>query len=101
MDFYILFLNDDVEEEKLLDGITFSLTTTGGLLITTLLLGHYKRFCCLSLIIDKNILEIFRELGLILFLLETGIAGGAKFIQYFKAIYFLYGIIMNIDLNLF
>ena len=81
---------------KLLDGTTFSLTTTGGVLITTLLLGHYKRICCLSLTIDKNILEIFRELGLILFLLGTGIAGGAKFIQYFKAIYFLYGIIMTI-----
>lgn len=26
----------------------------------------------------------------------TGIAGGAKFIEYFKGIYFLYGIIMTI-----
>jgi AspT/YidE/YbjL antiporter-like protein len=81
---------------KLLDGTTFSLTTTGGVLITTLLLGHYQRICCLSLKIDKNVLEIFRELGLILFLLGTGIAGGAKFIQYFRAIYFLYGIIMTL-----
>ena len=81
---------------KLLDGTTFSLTTTGGVLITTLLLGHYQRICCLSLKIEKNVLEIFRELGLILFLLGTGIAGGAKFIQYFKPIYFLYGIIMTI-----
>lgn len=81
---------------KLLDGTTFSLTTTGGVLITTLLLGHYKRICCLSLKIEKNVLEIFRELGLILFLLGTGIAGGAKFIQYFKAIYFVYGIIMTL-----
>ena len=81
---------------KLLDGTTFSLTTTGGVLITTLLLGHYQRICCLSLKIEKNVLEIFRELGLILFLLGTGIAGGAKFIQYFKAIYFLYGIIMTL-----
>jgi AspT/YidE/YbjL antiporter-like protein len=82
--------------EKLLDGTTFSLTTTGGVLITTLLLGHYQRICCLSLKIEKNVLEIFRELGLILFLLGTGIAGGAKFIQYFRAIYFLYGIIMTL-----
>ena len=81
---------------KLLDGTTFSLTTTGGVLNTTLLLGHYQRICCLSLKIEKNVLEIFRELGLILFLLGTGIAGGAKFIQYFKAIYFLYGIIMTL-----
>ena len=82
--------------KKLLDGTTFSLTTTGGVLITSLVLGHYGRICCLSLKIEKNVLEIFRELGLILFLLGTGIAGGAKFIDYFKVIYFLYGIIMTI-----
>lgn len=82
--------------KKLLDGTTFSLTTTGGVLITSLVLGHYGRICCLSLKIEKKVLEIFRELGLILFLLGTGIAGGAKFIDYFKVIYFLYGIIMTI-----
>ena len=82
--------------KKLLDGTTFSLTTTGGVLITSLVLGHYGRICCLSLKIEKNVLEIFRELGLILFLLGTGIAGGAKFIDYFKAIYFIYGIVMTL-----
>ena len=82
--------------DKLLDGTTFSLTTTGGVLITTLVLGHYGHICCLSLQIDKNVLEVFRELGLILFLLGTGIAGGAKFIEYFKAVYFLYGIVMTL-----
>lgn len=81
---------------KLLDGTTFSLTTTGGVLILTLVLGHYGRICCLSLKIDKNVLELFRELGLLLFLLGTGIAGGAKFIEYFKAVYFLYGIAMTL-----
>ena len=82
--------------KKLLEGTTFSFTTTGGVLITSLVLGHYGSICCLSLKIEKNVLEIFRELGLILFLLGTGIAGGAKFIDYFKAIYFIYGIIMTI-----
>jgi AspT/YidE/YbjL antiporter-like protein len=82
--------------KKLLDGTTFSLTTTGGVLITTLILGHYGKICCLSLKIDKSVLEIFRELGLLLFLLGTGIAGGAKFIDYFKAVYFLYGIAMTL-----
>jgi AspT/YidE/YbjL antiporter-like protein len=81
---------------KLLDGTTFSFTTTGGVLITTLVLGHYGHICCLSLEINKKILEVFRELGLILFLLGTGIAGGAKFIEYFKAVYFIYGIIMTL-----
>ena len=81
---------------KLLDGTTFSLTTTGGVLITTLVLGHYQHICCLSLKINKKVLEVFRELGLILFLLGSGIAGGAKFIEYFKAIYFIYGIVMTL-----
>ena len=82
--------------KDLLDGTTFSFTTTGGVLITTLVLGHYGSICCLSLKINKKILELFRELGLILFLLGTGISGGAKFVDYFKAVYFLYGIAMTI-----
>jgi AspT/YidE/YbjL antiporter-like protein len=82
--------------KELLKGTTFSLTTTGGVLITTLVLGHYGRICCLSLKIEKSILEVFRELGLILFLLGTGIAGGAKFIDYFKAVYFIYGIVITL-----
>ena len=31
-----------------------------------------------------------------MFLLGTGIAGGSKFVDYFKAVYFLYGIAMTI-----
>ena len=81
---------------KGLDGTTFSLTTTGGVLLVTLVLGHFGRISCLSLKIQKNVLEVFRELGLILFLLGTGIAGGSKFIEYFKGIYFLYGIIITL-----
>ena len=79
-----------------LDGTTFSFTTTGGVLITSLVLGHFGNIKCLSLKVEKKVLEFFREVGLILFLLGTGIAGGAKFIEYFKGIYFLYGIIMTI-----
>ena len=84
--------------KDLLDGTTFSFTTTGGVLITSLVIviGHYGKICCLSLKINKNVLELFRELGLILFLLGTGISGGAKFVEYFKAVYFLYGIAMTL-----
>ena len=82
--------------KKLLDGTTFSFTTTGGVLITSLLLGYYGKIGCVSLKINKNILELFRELGLILFLLGTGISGGIKFVEYFKAVYFLYGIAMTL-----
>ena len=82
--------------KKGLKGSTFNLTTTGGVLITCLILGHLGKICKLSLKVEKKILEDFRELGLILFLLGTGIAGGTKFIEYFKAIYFIYGIIITI-----
>jgi len=37
-----------------------------------------------------------RELGLMLFLIGAGVAGGAEFIAYFKPVYFLYGVIMTI-----
>ena len=63
--------------------------------MTTLVLGHFGHIFCISLRIKKKILELFRELGLVLFLLGSGIAGGAKFIEYFKAVYFLYGIVMT------
>ena len=82
--------------KKGLNGSAFSLTTTGGVLITCLILGHFGKICKLSLKVEKKLLEDFRELGLILFLLGAGIAGGTKFIEYFKAIYFLYGIIITI-----
>ena len=82
--------------KDLLDGTTFSFTTTGGVLITSLVIGHFGKIYCLSLKISKNVLELFRELGLILFLLGTGISGGAKFVEYFKAVYFLYGIVITI-----
>ena len=41
-------------------------------------------------------LEVFREFGLMLFLIGAGVAGGVKFVQYFKAVYFLYGILMTV-----
>ena len=78
------------------NGSAFSLTTTGGVLLTCLILGHLGKIKKLSLKVDKKILENLRELGLILFLLGSGIAGGTKFIEYFKVIYFLYGIFITI-----
>ena len=78
------------------NGSCFSLTTTGGVLLTNLILGHIGKIKKLSLKVEKNVLENLRELGLILFLLGSGIAGGTKFIEYFKAIYFVYGILITI-----
>ncbi|MGN0468029.1 MAG: permease [Acutalibacteraceae bacterium] len=81
---------------KGLDGTTFSLTTTGGTLITALIFGHFGHIGPINVKIEKRVLEVFREFGLMLFLIGAGVAGGAKFVQYFKAIYFVYGIIMTI-----
>lgn len=74
----------------------FSLTTTGGTLLVSLVFGHLGHIGPVSLKVEKRVLEVFRELGLMLFLIGAGVAGGAKFIEYFKAVYFLYGIIMTI-----
>lgn len=41
-------------------------------------------------------LRTLRELGLMMFLIGAGISGGAKFVQYFEPIYFLYGAVMTL-----
>ena len=79
-----------------LSGTTFSLTTTGGALITALVFGHFGHIGPVSLKVEKRVLEVFRELGLLLFLIGAGIAGGTKFVQYFQPIYFVYGVVLTI-----
>lgn len=74
----------------------FSLTTTGGCLLASLLFGHFSRIGKISLMPSLTTLKVFRELGLMLFLIGAGIAGGAEFVAEFEAIYFLYGVIMTI-----
>lgn len=81
---------------KGLSGTTFSLTTTGGVLIAGLLLGHFGHLGPVSMKVDGSILKAFQEFGLILFLFGAGVAGGAKFLHYFRPVYFLYGIIMTL-----
>lgn len=73
----------------------FSLTTTGGCLLISLVLGHFAKMGNISITPATSTLKVFRELGLMLFLIGTGIAGGAEFIKYFEWIYFIYGIIMT------
>lgn len=74
----------------------FSLTTTGGCLLTALVFGHYGRIGKISIVPKSSTLKMLRELGLMLFLIGAGVSGGAKFVQYFEPIYFLYGAIMTI-----
>lgn len=74
----------------------FSLTTTGGCLLVSLVLGHFGRCGKINMMPDAKTLKVFREFGLMLFLIGAGVSGGAKFVEYFDPIYFLYGAIMTI-----
>ena len=79
-----------------LSGTCFSLTTTGGALITSLLFGHFSHIGRVNIMPEKKTLEVLRELGLMIFLIGAGVAGGASFVKYFKPVYFLYGALMTL-----
>ena len=79
-----------------LSGTCFSLTTTGGCLLVSLVLGHFGRIGKISIMPTASTLKLFRELGLVLFLLGAGIPGGAEFVANFDPMYFVYGMIMTI-----
>ncbi|MBQ7793485.1 MAG: permease [Clostridia bacterium] len=79
-----------------LDGTTFALTTTGGCLLVALVFGHFGRCGKINLMPPNATLKVFRELGLMLFLIGAGVSGGAKFVEYFDVMYFVYGAIMTI-----
>ena len=79
-----------------LSGTVFSLTTTGGCLLMSLVFGHFGRIGKISIMPKESTLKVFRELGLMLFLIGAGIPGGADFVEYFDIMYFVYGVIMTI-----
>lgn len=79
-----------------LNGTCFSLTSTGGCLLVSLVFGHFANFGRLNVTPDASALKLFRELGLVLFLVGAGIPGGAEFVKYFDVMYFVYGAIMTI-----
>ena len=81
---------------KGLQGTCFSLTTTGGCLLTSLVFGHFAHIGPVNVTPKDSTLKIFKELGLILFLVGAGIAGGAEFVALFKFSYFIYGMVMTI-----
>lgn len=79
-----------------LSGTCFSLTTTGGCLLASLVFGHFGRIGKLNIMPEQSTLKLFRELGLVLFLVGAGIPGGADFVANFDPMYFVYGIIMTL-----
>ena len=78
------------------DGTCFSLTTTGGCLLVSLLFGHFGHVGKLNILPSAQALKLLRELGLVLFLAGAGIPGGAEFVACFDPIYFLYGAVMTV-----
>lgn len=77
-------------------GATFSLTSTGGVLLIALLVGHFGHIGPVGVNLSQNTLTALRELGLVLFLVGAGVAGGMKFAEYFKWAYFFYGIVITV-----
>ena len=96
----------------------FSLTTTGGCLIVSLIAGHFGLIkfrkmsskktlklvkddpeaeqIAIKIMPSDKALKAFRELGLMLFLIGAGVSGGANFVKYFQPIYFVYGMVMTL-----
>ena len=62
-------------------GANFSLGTTGGVLIMTLLFGHFGKLGNLSLKIPAQTTKVLKELGLMLFLIGAGVEGGVGLIS--------------------
>ena len=80
-------------------GASFSLGNTGGPLIMALIFGHLSRIGKFDLKVKKNVLEVFREFGLMLFLIGAGVEGGAGFveiIQEYGFMLFVYGAFMTL-----
>jgi len=79
-----------------LSGTCFSLTTTGGCLLVALVFGHFSRIGRISIMPSQSTLKLFRELGLVFFLLGAGVPAGAEFVANFDPMYFVYGMIMTL-----
>lgn len=63
------------------DGACFSLGMTGGPLIMALILAHFGHIGPLNMRVNVNVLKIFREFGLVLFLLGAGVEGGVQLVE--------------------
>ncbi len=79
-------------------GAKFSLGTTGGPLIMGLLFGHFAHIGPLDIRVPAQNLKVFRELGLMLFLIGAGVSGGAGFVDTLRkegVMLFVYGAFMT------
>ena len=83
---------------KFSKSIVFNLTSTGGCLLAGLLFGHFGKCGKVSLKVPDGTLKVFRELGLVLFLMGSGFEGGLAFLDLVSKtpIVFLYGVLMTL-----
>lgn len=61
-------------------GANFSLGTTGGVLISSLVFGHFGKIGKLSMQIPAQTTKVLKELGLMLFLIGAGVVGGVELV---------------------
>lgn len=61
--------------------LTFSLGTTGGVLIMCLVFGHFGRIGKMSMEVPIHTLKTLKELGLMLFLIGAGVDGGKSLVE--------------------
>ena len=87
------------------DGSCFSLGMTGGPLIMALILAHFGHIGPLNLRVNANVLKIFREFGLVLFLLGAGVEGGVQLVEQIQnstygAMIVLYGFVAGVIITI-
>ncbi len=87
------------------DGSCFSLGMTGGPLIMALVLAHFGHIGGFNLRPNVQMLKIFREFGLVLFLLGAGVDGGVQLVQQIQnseygLMIVLYGFIAGVIITL-
>ena len=87
------------------DGSCFSLGMTGGPLIMALILAHFGHIGPLNMRINTQVLKIFREFGLVLFLLGAGVEGGVQLVEQIQnsqygTMIVLYGFVAGVIITL-
>lgn len=63
------------------EGPCFSLGITGGALLVSVLMGHFGHIGKLNISVNPQTSKVLRELGLLLFLIGSGVSGGVALVD--------------------
>ncbi len=80
-------------------GASFALGTSGGPLLSGLVMGHFAHIGPVSISVPKKTLNVLREVGLALFLMGAGTGAGKGFVEILKqqgVALFLWGAVMTL-----